>query len=572
MKKLKGCSKAVKMKYLIFIFTTAMFVALPTRVYQLLALVNQERGFFEETDITVPVLYGITALFVLSFLALSYISKEVPSPKLPTGKNPILGVASIVTAAGFLWDILAVIKSIVPAYSDRAESFGAMLQINFEQSGGILSALQIVFAIFAIFYMLIFAISHLNGVASYKEYKMLALAPVCWAIIKLISKLMNAVSFITVSELLFEIFMFVFATLFLLTFARISSGVFTEDSMWGIFGYGFATAFFAGLVTIPRIVCIVVSFDAVEGHPFNFSDLSILIFTLSYIMASLGIGFKDGFKNRRAADTIKLPDDVVVKKEKAVKTEEVDVLKELGMADEEEEEFVYEEAFPQAAAEEKSFFEEVVEASKPVEEVTEEVIEEEIIEEAAEEPTEDKISEEIAEEIAEEVTEEIVEDDDFEAMDIFAEETEDEDVDEVTEEVIEDEIIEEATEEAVEDEIAEEIVDEVAEDDDFEAINVFAEETEDEVVEEIIEEVIEDEIVEEIAEEVIEDNIAEEVVVDESFDAVDIIEEKVEKKPKTEPKQKKGLFGKKKKQEAVEEVAEDLKPISLADLKKNNEQ
>ena len=555
MKKLKGCSKAVKMKYLIFIFTTAMFVALPTRVYQLLALVNQERGFFEETDITVPVLYGITALFVLSFLALSYISKEVPSPKLPTGKNPILGVASIVTAAGFLWDILAVIKSIVPAYSDSAESFGAMLQINFEQSGGILSALQIVFAIFAIFYMLIFAISHLNGVASYKEYKMLALAPVCWAIIKLISKLMNAVSFITVSELLFEIFMFVFATLFLLTFARISSGVFTEDSMWGIFGYGFATAFFAGLVTIPRIVCIVVSFDAVEGHPFNFSDLSILIFTLSYIMASLGIGFKDGFKNRRAADTIKLPDDVVVKKEKAVKTEEVDVLKELGMADEEEEEFVYEEAFPQAAAEEESFFEEVVEASKPVEEVTEEVIEEEIIEEAAEEPTEDKISEEIAEE----VTEEIVEDDDFEAIDIFAEETEDE-------------VVEEIIEEVIEDEIAEEIVDEVAEDDDFEAINVFAEETEDEVVEEIIEEVIEDEIVEEIAEEVIEDNIAEEVVVDESFDAVDVIEEKVEKKPKTEPKQKKGLFGKKKKQEAVEEVAEDLKPISLADLKKNNEQ
>ena len=571
MKKLKGCSKAVKMKYLIFIFTTAMFVALPTRVYQLLALVNQERGFFEETDITVPVLYGITALFVLSFLALSYISKEVPSPKLPTGKNPILGVASIVTAAGFLWDILAVIKSIVPAYSDSAESFGAMLQINFEQSGGILSALQIVFAIFAIFYMLIFAISHLNGVASYKEYKMLALAPVCWAIIKLISKLMNAVSFITVSELLFEIFMFVFATLFLLTFARISSGVFTEDSMWGIFGYGFATAFFAGLVTIPRIVCIVVSFDAVEGHPFNFSDLSILIFTLSYIMASLGIGFKDGFKNRRAADTIKLPDDAVVKKEKAVKTEEVDVLKELGMADEEEEEFVYEEAFPQAAAEEESFFEEVVEASQPVGEGAEEVIEDEIIEEVAEEPTEDKISEE--------VTEEIVEDDDFEAIEIFAEETEDEVVNEVTEEVIEDEIIEEATEEAAEDEIAEEIVDEVAEeiveDDIFDAIDVFAEETEDEVVEEIIEEVIEDEIVEEIAEEVIEDNIAEEVVVDESFDAADIIEEKVEKKPEKEPKQKKekkGLFGKKKKQEAVEEVAEDLKPISLADLKKNNEQ
>ena len=37
MNKLKGSVAAIKMKYLLFVFATVMFVALPTRVYQLLA-------------------------------------------------------------------------------------------------------------------------------------------------------------------------------------------------------------------------------------------------------------------------------------------------------------------------------------------------------------------------------------------------------------------------------------------------------------------------------------------------------------------------------------------------------
>ena len=39
---------------------------------------------------------------------LSFISKEVPSPKLPTGKNPILGIASFVMVAGLGADMVTV--------------------------------------------------------------------------------------------------------------------------------------------------------------------------------------------------------------------------------------------------------------------------------------------------------------------------------------------------------------------------------------------------------------------------------------------------------------------------------
>ena len=80
MKKIKGSSSAAKMKYLLFVFAAAVLVTLPTRVYQLLALVDASNGFFKESDVTVPVLYAVVVVFVLLFLVLSFISKEVPSP------------------------------------------------------------------------------------------------------------------------------------------------------------------------------------------------------------------------------------------------------------------------------------------------------------------------------------------------------------------------------------------------------------------------------------------------------------------------------------------------------------
>ncbi len=311
MSKLKGSSSSIKMKYLLFVFATVMLVSLPTRVFQLIALVNTENGFYDEGNITIPVLYGVVFIFVLLFMLLSFLSKEVPSPKLPTARNPLLGASSFVMVAGLVWDIISIENLVVPktGVDFSMEIFTTLLTDSIKSHGGILLVLQFVFAIFAIFYFLVFAISHINGKGSYKEFKLLALSPLCWSITSLVSKLMEPVSFITSSELLFEIFMFVFSMLFFLTFARISSGVFTEDSMWGIYGYGLSACLFAGLVTFPRIVAIIARLDPVDGHPFSFAHLAILVFIFTYVLASLGVGFKDGISNRRTVTQIELPDD-----------------------------------------------------------------------------------------------------------------------------------------------------------------------------------------------------------------------------------------------------------------------
>ena len=417
MNKIKGSSSAVKMKYLLFVFAAAVLVSLPTRVYQLLALVDTTTGFFKESDVTIPVLYGVTVVFGLLFLVLSFISKEVPSPKLPTGKNPVLGIASFVMVAGLGADMLSILRKIIPANHGSGAIFVNLLKANLSKNGGAFTIFEFVFAFFAIIYFIVFAISHLNGKASYKEFKLLALAPLCWSMTVLVTKLMNAISFIKVSELLFEIFMFVFTMLFFLTFARISSGVFTEDSMWGIYGYGLTAALLASIVTIPRIVMALVGLDAVEGNEFNFAHLAIFAFIIAYIFASLGIGFKDGLRNRRQVNEIELPDDeIIVKKEDSNEyLEEEEAVEEGGTADETE------------------LSEEVIAPLESAEEVFYELTEDSV-KEITEEPVEEA-GEEISEEVSEEIVEKSIEEQSEEAVEEVAEESEE--IAEEAEEVVE---------------------------------------------------------------------------------------------------------------------------------------
>lgn len=463
MNKLKGSSSAIKMKYLLFVFATVFLVALPTRVYQLLALVNTQNGYFENGDITVPVLYAVIFVFVLLFMMLSFLSKEVPSPKLPTGKNPVLGITSIVMIGGLIWDIIAIENLVVPktGMDFNMGIFTSLLKANIQDNGGILLVLQFVFAVFAIFYFLVFAISHLNGKGSYKEFKLLALSPLCWCITMLIAKLMKAVSFITVSELLFEIFMLVFAMLFFLTFARISSGVFTEDSMWGIYGYGLSACLFAGLVTFPRLVAVFSGLEPVDGHEFSFAHLSILVFVFSYIIASLGVGFKEGLINRKTVTEIDLPDeDIVISKgEGSVFIAEVDQVSEDSSTDFFADEPVYadeklREAVSDRRAEKaRNFFDGLDEETiaEPVAEISVEVpVAESVIEEdVAEEPVIEAAEEVIEAEPVSDIIP-VVEDVEVEAV---ADET-------VIEEIAEEPVAEIAAELPVIDAVVEDIVEE----------------------------------------------------------------------------------------------------------------
>ncbi len=317
MNKIKASSNAVKMKYIIIAFAVSLLVSIPLRVYHLLALVDSSNGFYTDTDISVPVFYGLIVVFGLLFLVMSYICKGVPSPKPIVGKNPILGVAAFVAAGGFAWNAVQIVYKNVPDFSGNSRIFTSLLISNIQENGGTFIVLEAIFALLSVIYCVVFGISYMNGNDIYKKYKILALSPLFWVMAQLVSRLMQATSFIKSSELLLEIFACVFMMLFFFTFARISTGVYTENSMWGIYGYGFTGSLLTALITIPRIVVSAAGLDPVTGSELDISHVTCLLFTVVYILTTLGVGFKDGIVNRKAVNELELPDEsiAVTKKE-----------------------------------------------------------------------------------------------------------------------------------------------------------------------------------------------------------------------------------------------------------------
>lgn len=300
------------MKYIMFLFAAALVVMLPIRLYQLFALTEFETGFFTSSHITVTIIYALAIIIPLAFMLLSFISRELPSPMLPVGKNYVLGISSLVFAAALFYDGIKNLLDIFPSITSSVQIVLSVAATNIEESGGYALVFRILFAFLSFIWFAVFAVSNLGGNASYKNYKLLALAPVCWATARLIVYLTSPVGFAKVAELVFELYMLLFFMLFFLTSARISTGVFTVDSMWGIYGYGFSAALFAALVTIPKIVLVAVGKNTVNGFEFEPSDLGAFIFIICYIFASFGIGFDDASKKRYLVSEVVLPDDGVV--------------------------------------------------------------------------------------------------------------------------------------------------------------------------------------------------------------------------------------------------------------------
>ena len=311
MKKLKGSLKSVKMKYLLFMYAASLFILLPLRVYQLLAATERLTGFFVIGDKTGYVIYGLILLFVVLFLALSFLSREVPSPRLKSGKNMPLGIAALIFAAGLLYDVSMFVVKVYPAGASGSVFFSA-LKMNIINGTPIFNIPKMLLAVITIIWLVLFAVGNFGGKFDYKRYKIIALAPVFWAVIRTMSYLTDAINYFNVSEVLFEIAANAFLVLFFLAEARISTGVFSVDSMWGIYGYGFSAAVFISLITVPRIVVTVLN----RRNPISFSfepvDFGALVFVLTYIFASFGIGFDGSAKERKLISEIALPEDGAV--------------------------------------------------------------------------------------------------------------------------------------------------------------------------------------------------------------------------------------------------------------------
>ena len=576
MNKLKGSSNAIRMKHIVTIFVLSLVVALPLRTYQLLVMVNPENGFFENSNFAVPVLYIAAFVFAALMVILSFFSKGIPAPKITEGKNFVLGSVSLVLSVGFVLDAIRVLQSITPqtAYGFNSYASQTLVGAFIKENGGVFVILELIFAAVSALYFIIFGVSFFEGKSTYKKIPLMALSPVIWSMSILISKLMKPVSFITVSELLFEIFALVFVMIFFLAFARVSTGVFTENGMWSVFGCGFAAALFGGMITIPRLIAAFVGIAPVAGHEFSITYFAVELFVIVALFSLLGFGFKNGSKGFESFSDFSFENDenIVIKESRDVSVEEEETVKieNAGVVEavsDDEINTAMKKLFDKGSIAETVGEVAEGETEETVDEVTEEETEE-TVDEVAEEETEETVDE-VTEEETEETVDEVTEEETEETVDEVAEKETEETVDEVSEEETEetvDEVIEEETEEIV-DEVAEEeteeTVDEVAEEetDDFLSLSdmvISDEDDEDETVDETINEIVED--VAAISED-------DEKTADEE-PVTEIKDKSRKEKAKKEKTERKKLFGKNKKQDTEED--DEVTFVSLADLRKKN--
>lgn len=293
---MKGSAKSVRLKYLLYAFCAFALVTLPLRVYQLLTMVESETGFYSKTDFSVGVYFVLLALFAVGSMYFSYISAEVPSSKLGGGKNRVLGASSAILGVGLLCDIVGSAYSLVKSVSETGSVLGLTQSVSAQ--GGVITIIRIAAAFLGAVYLFVMAVSHFNGRASYREYKVLALMPLLWTMCRMVGRLTIAISYVKVSELLLEIAMLVFLMLFFMNFARVTSGISAKGNMWGIFGFGLPAVLLALNISLPRLVVLLSGNSCVKDYAFNFADFALAVFIFVYILAALGAFYSEPVREK----------------------------------------------------------------------------------------------------------------------------------------------------------------------------------------------------------------------------------------------------------------------------------
>ena len=129
---------------------------------------------------------------------------------------------------------------------------------------------------------------NLIGKEQYKKVRLMAAAPVLWAIARLMIDFTQTISYRYVSELLFDLFAVIFFAMFAIAFAKMCAGMLQARIQMRIFAYGMLASFFALLSAVPRYIMLLMGRQDLlfrQSAVFEVTDLVIPIFVMMAVFA-----------------------------------------------------------------------------------------------------------------------------------------------------------------------------------------------------------------------------------------------------------------------------------------------
>lgn len=264
-----------------------MAVGVVFRMYQLLNIIEGDTGFYRVKDWSVYVMYALCGLAVVVPYILTTLAKNVPASKSPFRKDMLMAVGSVVFAVGIVLDVVSSLSTFLL----NAKGFvaaGLSFMGTMDQGQAPL-LIETVLGVFAAIYMLIFGISYIDGRTTYSQYKFMAITPLFWAMSRIVLRFVRKIAYVNVSDLMLELFMLAFMMIFLLNFARISSGLANSKAMRTVFASGFVSIFFCTVTNLPRLLMVLTANGKAlpDEYPFSLCDLGFAIFAFAYIINAM---------------------------------------------------------------------------------------------------------------------------------------------------------------------------------------------------------------------------------------------------------------------------------------------
>ncbi|MBQ2964219.1 MAG: hypothetical protein IJE14_06105 [Clostridia bacterium] len=280
MKKIKGSLSKPEPFAIIAAAAISLCALLPLRVYQVARLIDPQTGFFTESSFTVPLFYILCAAVVAGVAAVSFLSEKAGRTRNIAGRSIPTGVASGLTALAVMFDSVYRVSSFIEINASYIEASDLTRIQYLSKSGATALLLQAVFGVLTAFFLWIYTVSCLSKSARLNGFAILSVAPVAWAICRIIVRFVRKISFVNVSDLLLELFMLVFLITFFMAFAQIVTKVTPEDAAWRLYGCGVPAALLAFLVSVPRLFLIIIghSDSLVADYGFNICDLAMSVF------------------------------------------------------------------------------------------------------------------------------------------------------------------------------------------------------------------------------------------------------------------------------------------------------
>ena len=244
------------------------------RMYQTFALTDGETGFFTKNNITVPLMFLLSAGAAVVICIFCYLIKDFPSGDVKKRKSPLYAAAGLLFAATLLAEGISSVKTIMSA--------GGGLASMKEAAGGNIGLIGTVFSLLGAVALVLSVFAYMKTGTLTGKLKIPMLFPVLWAFAETLGFFSVTVSYIKISQLFLAIYSAAFLMLFLFENARVTTGIGRKSALWFYYATGIIAAGLCFATGIPSLLATVFKPELVAEYcPFELYTLGGGLYALA---------------------------------------------------------------------------------------------------------------------------------------------------------------------------------------------------------------------------------------------------------------------------------------------------